>query len=79
MCKGRRVSRYTETVKENNHLQLTANEPIYFTKQTNSSDSESRSDIVFIKFGPNAGYRCGLTKVVLRGYFRHGISHASKW
>jgi hypothetical protein len=64
---GQEVSRYTETVKENNHLQLTANEPIYFTKQTNSSDSKSKSDIVFIKFQPNAGYRCGLTKVVLKG------------
>ena len=62
---GQRVSRYIETVKENNYLQLTANEPICFTKETNSSVSDSRSDIVFIKFGPNAGYRCGLTKVVL--------------
>ena len=62
---GQSVSRYIETVKENNYLQLTANEPICFTKETNSSVSDSKSDIVFIKFGPNAGYRCGLTKVVL--------------
>jgi hypothetical protein len=64
---GQQVSKYSETIKESNRWQLTANEPIVLCPDTNSSHSESQSDLVFMKFQPNAGYHCGLTKIVLKG------------
>jgi len=65
-AQGQQVSRYTDTIKENNHWQLTANQAMILGLVTNSS-TESKSDLVFMKFQPNAGYQCGLTKVVLNG------------
>jgi hypothetical protein len=71
---GQQVSAYDETFKENNHWQLTANGPIYLSIDTNSTNSKSKSDLVFLKFQtPDSGYDCGLTEVVLKGSL--GVSY----
>jgi hypothetical protein len=72
---GQQVSRYSQTIQGDNHWQLTANEPILLYPDTNSSSSKSQSDLVFLKFQPNSGYSCGLTKVVLKGTLDVGYNY----
>jgi hypothetical protein len=64
---GQPVSRYTQTVQQNNHWQLTANNPMYFQDCYDGMASKSQSDMAFLKFQPISGYTCGLTEVVLTG------------
>jgi hypothetical protein len=64
---GQQVSRYDQTIQENNHWQLTAEKPMWLETLTNSTSSQSESDLIFLKFQTNGGQHCGLTKVVLKG------------
>jgi len=65
---GQEVSRYTTTLEEDHHWQLSSYKPILSVGvDTTGSVNKSVSDLIFFGLDPSAEKHTGLTKVVLAG------------